>query len=55
MKRKFKCKARGQSTQWCDGCKVLMQGSGKCPYRDKYRDLRNTEKGRCLYVTYFEM
>lgn len=49
MKRKFKCKARGQSTQWCDGCKVFMQGSGKCPFRDKYRDLRNTKKGKNYY------
>ena len=52
MRRKFKCKARGQATQWCDGCKLLICGSGKCPQRDKYRDLRNTRKGIKLYGEY---
>ena len=52
MKRQFKCKARGQATQLCDGCKVLSSGSGKCPERDKYRDLRNSKKGIKLYGEY---
>ena len=46
VKRKAKCIARGKSTQWCDGCKTT---STKCPYRDKYRDLRHTKKGDVLY------
>ena len=55
MKRKFKCKAVGQHVYWCDGCKLLPNGSGKCPQRDKYRDLRNTKKGGRLYETCKEM
>ena len=55
MKRKFKCKAVGQHVHWCDGCELLLYGSGKCPQRDKYRDLRNTKKGGRLYETCKEM
>ena len=56
MRRKFRCRARTQGiTDYCDGCKKYFHGSGKCPQRNKYRDLRNTKKGRCLYVTCFEM
>ena len=42
-KLKKKCVAVGQSCQFCDGCKTI---STKCPYRDKYRDLRRTKKGK---------
>ena len=52
MKRKFKCKSRGQSTQWCNGCKILLLGSGKCPERDKFRNLRKSKKGIKLYGKY---
>lgn len=31
---------------FCDGCKT---NSTKCPYRDKFRDLRHTKKGMQLY------
>ena len=44
-KRKRKCVARGQRMHFCDGCKT---NSTKCPYRDKYRDLRRTKKGAAL-------
>ena len=41
-KRKNKCYAVPKSMhKICDGCKT---NSTKCPYRDKYRDLRNTRK-----------
>lgn len=48
MKRRrgSKCVARGQDTYYCDGCKTT---STKCPYRDKFRDLRRTKKGEALY------
>lgn len=42
MKRKSKCVAMPQGFKdVCDGCKTC---STKCPYRDKYRDLRANEK-----------
>lgn len=37
-----KCFARGQHVHFCDGCKT---NSTKCPFRDKYRNLRHTKKG----------
>lgn len=49
--RRRKCIARGKSTYWCDGCNT---NSTKCPYRDKYRDLRNTKYGREKYGYYFQ-
>lgn len=33
--------------QFCDGCKT---NSTKCPYRDKFRELRHTKKGAALYT-----
>lgn len=47
-KSRDKCVARGQDVHFCDGCKTT---STKCPYRDKYRDLRHTKKGDTLYHT----
>ncbi len=41
MKRKPKCYAMWQGARWCDGC---SSKSTKCPYRNKYRDLRHTKK-----------
>lgn len=46
MRRKSKCVARGKASAYCDGCKT---NSTKCPYRDKYRDLRNTKYGKEKY------
>lgn len=40
MKRHCKCVARGKNTDYCDGCTT---NSTKCPFGDKYRDLRNTK------------
>lgn len=31
---------------FCDGCKT---NSTKCPYCDKFRELRRTKKGQGLY------
>ena len=40
---KFKCKSRGQSTNWCDArCKQSI--ITKCPFRDKFRDFRHSKK-----------
>lgn len=41
MKRKSKCFATPKWEKYCDGCKT---NSTKCPYRYKYRDLRNKKK-----------
>lgn len=41
-----KCYAVPQWMQVCDGCK---RTGTKCPYRNKYRDLRHTKKGDELY------
>ena len=50
MKRKKrKCIAWSKSSLWCDGCKQM---GGRCPYRDKYRDLRNTKYGNEKYHPY---
>lgn len=38
MKRKRKCYATPKWEKFCDGCKT---NSTKCPYRYKYRNLRN--------------
>lgn len=47
MKRKRKCVARPWGElKYCDGC---SRNGTKCPYRFKYRDLRNTKKGAALY------
>lgn len=48
-KVKHKCMAVGQGT-WLDGrCEICKTRSTKCPYRNKYRDLRHTKKGDSLY------
>ena len=44
--KKQKCLARPQWMKICDGCK---RTGTKCPYRDKYRDLRHTKQGDALY------
>lgn len=45
---KFKCKSRGQSTNWCDArCKQSI--ITKCPFRDKFRDFRHSKKGESMY------
>ena len=41
MKRKSKCFAVPKGLKNCDGCKTT---STKCPYRYKYRKLRNSKK-----------
>ena len=43
-KRYGKCKSRGQSTAFCDGCDG--RGNSKCPDRDKSRDLRHDAETR---------
>lgn len=48
-KKKRKCIAWSKESLYCDGCK---QNGGRCPYRDKYRDLRNTKYGNELYMLY---
>ena len=40
-KHKRKCYAKPEGI--CDGCKT---NSTKCPYRHKYRDLRNSKKNK---------
>ena len=46
MKKKKKCLSWTKSELWCDGCNTQ---SSKCPYRNKYRDLRNTKYGKEKY------
>lgn len=48
-KKKRKCIAWSKESLWCDGCKQM---GGKCPYRDKYRDLRHTKYGDKKYHPY---
>lgn len=45
-KRKSKCIAAPRWAGFCDGCN---SNSTKCPYRYKYRELRNAKKGELLY------
>lgn len=49
MRRKSKCIAWSKSSLYCDGCN---RTSSKCPYRDKYRDLRHTKYGDAKYHPY---
>lgn len=42
-KSRRKCVARGQSTQYCDGC---AHCTTKCPQRDKWTTLKNTANKR---------
>lgn len=42
-KTKRKCVSVPIWAKFCDGCKTT---STKCPYRYKYRDLRNKKKER---------
>lgn len=46
IKHKKKCVAWPKSSLYCDGCKT---NSTKCPYRNKYRDLRHTNYGKEKY------
>ena len=48
-KKKKKCVAWSKASLYCDGCKT---NSTKCPYRDKYRDLRHTKYGDEKYIPY---
>lgn len=44
--KRRKCHARSKASFYCDGCKGMP---GKCPMRDKFRDLRNTKYGQEKY------
>lgn len=44
--KRRKCRARSKNSFYCDGCE---QFGGKCPMRDKYRDLRHTKYGKAKY------
>lgn len=47
MKRKYKCKSWSKRSKFCDWeCK---HKSPKCPFRFKYRELRNTKYGKAKY------